>query len=246
MLMSLRASAAAASCVCALAVSSCTVNQVIVIAEDGSGTFDMHAEVSPLLRDYLASLADLSGTAGPLKEGKVFDAAAIRKEFQARPGLIVQKASTPASNVLDLTLGFETLSDLLGGQDALKDAGAISTVDAADTSTLRLHLDRTTWAQLARLFPPLRDPLVAELGPQAKGQVADDDYLAMIRFSIGDAAPALLKKSFVTLTIQPAGKVVSQSGGTLKDGAVTFRIPLLRILVLDRPLDYSVTWESTR
>jgi hypothetical protein len=203
----------------------------------------MHAEVSTLLRDYLASLAEISGNAGPLKEGRIFDAAAVRKDFQSRPGIVVRKAVTPTPNVLDLELEFDSMQDLLGGRDALKDAGAVSIVDAEDTSTLQLHLDRTTWGQLARLFPPLRDPLVAELGPQANGQVTEKDYLAMVRFSIGDAAPALLKESFFTLTIQPQGEIVSQTGGTVSDGAVTFLIPMLRILVLDRPLDYSVTWK---
>jgi hypothetical protein len=239
---SLRAFVAASCIVCALALSSCTVNQSLVIAPDGSGTFSMHAEVSVLLKDYLVSLAGISGTSGPLKDGRVFDAAAIRKDLQSRPGIVVQKASTPAANVLDLELGFDTLQDLAGTREALNDAGAISIVDEQDRSTLRLHLDRTTWGELARLFPPLRDPLIAELGPQANGTVTDDDYLAMIRFSIGDAAPALLQKSFFTLTVQPTGQIIAQSGGTVNDGIVTFRIPVLRILVLDRPLNYSVTW----
>jgi len=228
----------------ALTLASCTVNQTIVIAEDGSGTFAMHAEVSSLLRDYLASLADLSGTAGPLKEGRVFDAAAIRKDFQSRPGIIVRKALTPTPSVLDIELGFDTLQDLLGGRDALKDAGILVLVEAGNRTTLKLHLDRATWGELSALFPPLRDPLVAQLGPQGSGQVTDDDYLAMIRFSMGDAAPGLLKKSFVTLTIRPHGEIISQSGGTMNGGAVVFRIPVLRILVLDRPLDYSVTFRQ--
>jgi len=239
----LRAAVLAAGLLGALALGSCTVNQTIVIADDGSGTLAMHAEVSTLLRDYLANLAEISGTAGPLKEGRVFDAEAIRKDFQSRPGIVVRKASTPTSSVLDLELDFDSLQDLLGGQEAFREAGALVIVDAGDRSTLKMHLDRATWGQLVRLFPPLRDPLVAELGPQGSGQVTDDDYLAMIRFSIGDAAPGLLKKSFVTLTIQPQGEIISQSGGTITGGAVVFRIPVLRILVLDRPLDYSITWE---
>jgi hypothetical protein len=239
---SLRAFAAISCIVCALVLFSCSASQSLVIAADGSGTFSMHAEVSALLKDYLVSLAGISGTSGPLKDGRVFDAAAITKDLQSRPGIVVQKASAPASNVLDLELGFDSLQDLAGTREALKDAGAISIVDEQDRSTLRLHLDRTTWGQLARLFPPLRDPLIAQLGPQADGNVTDDDYLAMIRFSIGDAAPALLKKSFLTLTVQPEGQIISQSGGTVSDGIVTFRIPVLRVLVLDRPLDYSVTW----
>jgi hypothetical protein len=73
--------------------------------------------------------------------------------------------------------------------------------------------------------------------------VTDDDYFSMIQFSMGDAAPGLLKKSFITLTVQPRGEIISQSGGTISGGAVVFRIPVLRILVLDRALDYSVTWK---
>ena len=231
------------SCVTiALVLASCTVNQSLRIADDGSGTFVMHADVSVLLKDYLVSLAGISGAPGPLKDGRVFDATAIGRDLQSRPGIVVQKSSSPAPNVLDLEVGFDSLQDLAGTGDAMKDAGAVTIVDEDGRSTLRLHLDRATWSQLARLFPPLRDPLIAELGPQATGKVTDDDYLAMIRFSVGDAAPALLRKSFFTLTIQPPGQILSQSGGTVTDGTVTYRIPLLRVLVLDRPLDYSVTW----
>jgi hypothetical protein len=242
MLPKLRAAALAAGLLGLLAFSACSVNQTLVIAENESGTFVMHAEVSTLLRDYLGSLSELSGSASPAREGRVFDATAIRKDFQSRPGIVVRKVATPASNVLDLELAFDSLQDLLSGPDALTDTGALVFVDAGDRSTLRIHLDRATWGQLARLFPPLRDPLLAQLGPQGNGQVTDDDYLAMIGFSIGDAAPGLLRKSFITLTVQPPGEIISQSGGAMSGGAVVFRIPVLRILVLDRALDYSVTF----
>jgi hypothetical protein len=234
--------AAAGLLLAALALASCTVNQTLVIADDGSGTLVMHAEVSTLLRDYLSSLAEVSGTPGPLKEGRLFDAAAITKDLQSRPGIVVRKASTPTPVALDLELAFDSLQDAVEGRDQMKSAGMLVLVDAEGQRTLRLHLDRATWGELAALFPPLKDPLVAELGPQGSGQTTDTDYLAMIRFSIGDAAPGLLKKSFVTLTIQPQGEIISQSCGTMSGGAVVFRIPLLRILVLDRPLDYSVTF----
>jgi hypothetical protein len=226
-----------------LACASCTVNQTLVIAQDGTGTIATHAEVSALLRDYLGNLAEISGSPGSLKDGRIFDAAAIRGDFGSRPGIVVRKSATPAPGVLDLELEFDSMQDLLNGRDAVKDAGAVSIIEASDTRTLRLHLDRTTWGQLARLLPPLRDPLVAELGPQASGHVTESDYLAMVQFSVGDAAPALLKKSFLTLIVRPQGEIVSQAGGTVSEGAVTFRIPMLRILVLDRPLDYSLTWK---
>ncbi len=217
------------------------MNQTVVIHDDGSGTLALHAEVTPLLRDYLASLAEVSGDSGLMKDGNVFDAASIRKDYESRPGITVVDAAAPTRSSLDLTLGFDSLQDLFRGQDALKSAGVLSYVESADHGTIRFHLDRANYGQLAALFPLLRSPVFSELGPQANGAVSSEDYLSMIRFSMGEAAPAQLKKSFVTLTIQPDGEILSQSGGTVIGDTVVFRIPLLRLLVLESPLDYSIT-----
>ncbi len=81
-----------------------------------------------------------------------------------------------------------------------------------------------------------------QLGPQGTGPVTEKDYLSMISFSVGDEAPGLLKKSFITLTVRPHGDILSQSGGTQTADSVVFRIPVLRVLVLDTPLEYSVTY----
>ena len=83
---------------------------------------------------------------------------------------------------------------------------------------------------------------MASMGPQVNDTISDAEYLDMIKFSLGDEAPGLLKKSFITLTIDPEGEIISQTGGTVSGSSVVFRIPLLRMLVLDKPLDYSVTF----
>ena len=69
------------------------------------------------------------------------------------------------------------------------------------------------------------DPLVAELGPQANDKITDDDYLAIIRFSNGDDKPGRLKKSFLTLSIQPLADIISHPEGNDLRRRVTFRIP---------------------
>ena len=48
--------------------------------------------------------------------------------------------------------------------------------------------------------------------------------------------------SVVRVDVSLEGSVVAQAGGELVDGGVRFSIPLIRILVLDEPLDYSVTF----
>jgi hypothetical protein len=224
-------------------LSSCTVNNTIAIKTDGSGSMSMHAEVSQLLHDYMASLSEVSGKNDLMKNGKLFDVATIRKDFEKRPGLTVKKVSAPTADSLDLELGFTSVDAVFAGDKTLKGSGALTYSESGGKKSVRIHLDRTNYTQLSSLFPLLSDPTVAGLGPQVNDTISDDEYLEMIRFSIGDDGPALVKKSFITMTIDPEGVIISQTGGTLKGGAVVFRIPLLRLLVLDKPLDYSVTWQ---
>ncbi len=223
-------------------VSACSVNQSIVVKNDGSGTASLHAEVSKLLADYIASLAEVSGKSVPAG-GAVFDAAAIRKDFEARPGMTVKKVATPTPNSLDLDLAFASIQDVFTRDDALKSSGALTYSESGGKKTIRLHLDKANYTQLSALFPMLKDPTVASLGPQVNDTTTEAEYLDMVSFSIGADGPALLKKSFITLTIDPEGDIISQTGGTLSGSAVVFRIPLLSLMVLNKPLDYSVTFK---
>jgi hypothetical protein len=225
-----------------LLAASCTVNQTISIRNDGSGTLSMHAEVTKLLHDYLASLAEVSGKSGLMAGGKVFDAAAMKKDFEARKGITVKRVVTPTPDSVDMDLAYTSLRDVFSQDDTLKSTGAMVYSEADGKKTVKLHLDRSNYTQLSRLFPLLNDPTVAGLGPQVNDTITDAEYLEMIKFSLGDDGPGLLKKSFITLTIDPEGDIISQTGGTISGGAVVFRIPLLRLLVLDKPLDYSVTF----
>ncbi len=238
----LRIAVRAAILAALIALVSCSVNQTIVIKNDGSGTLAMHAEVSKLLRDYMASLAEVSGKTDIMKDGKVFDVATIRKDFASRPGITVKKVSAPTPNSLDLEIGYTSLADVFAGEKTLKGSGALVYSEAGGTKTVRMHLDRSNYTQLASLFPLLNDPTVAGMGPQVNDTITDAEYLDMIGFTLGDDGPPLLKKSFIALTIDPEGQIISQQGGTIIGGTVTFRIPLLRLLVLDKPLDYSVTF----
>ena len=223
-------------------VSACSVNQSIVVKNDGSGTASLHAEVSKLLADYIASLGEVSGKTVPAGT-PVFDAAAIRKDFEARPGMTVKKAVTPTPNSLDLDITFTSIQDVFTRDDALKSSGALTYSESAGKKTIRLHLDKSNYTQLSALFPMMKDPTLASLGPQVNDTTTETDYLDMVSFSIGTDGPALLKKSFITLTIDPEGDIISQTGGTISGGAVVFKIPLLSLMVLSKPLDYSVTYK---
>jgi hypothetical protein len=218
------------------------MKQTITIKSDGSGTLAMHVEVTRLLHEYVAQLSEVSDKPVLGPGGRFFDAESIRKDFESRPGIIVTKAATPSNDSMDLELSFDSIQNIFTQDESLKNTAALAYSESGGKKTIRLHLDRNNYPQLARTFPLLANPAFAAFGPQVNDATTDDEYLEMVRFSIGDDAPALLKRSFVTLTLDPEGEILSQTGGEVTGGAAVFRIPLLRLLILDKPLDYSVTF----
>src|SRR4030042_1396948 len=72
---------------------------------------------------------------------------------------------------------------------------------------------------------------------------AAPEYLELIDLALGEGGAAALKASAIETTILVKGRVVAQSGGTTVPGGVAFRIPLLRVLLLDKPLAYSLPFK---
>jgi hypothetical protein len=66
--------------------------------------------------------------------------------------------------------------------------------------------------------------------------------MEMIEFMLGDEGPPGLNASFIELEVIVKGKILSQSGGQMAGNSVLFRIPLIRVLLLDQPLDYSIVF----
>jgi hypothetical protein len=226
-----------------LAVLSCSMSNTIVVKSDGSGTVAVRLEVSKLFREYLSSMAEVAGQADAAKKDQLFDLKEIRKGFEDRPGITVKRLASPKPEILEADLGFRSIQEIFASEAALKGASIVSFTQANGTRTLKLHLDRTNYAQVAKILPGMSNPLFEGMGPQESDTITEEEYLEMITFSLGEEGPALLKKSFIDVTIRPEGELVSQVGGTAANGGVLFRIPLLRLLVLDKPLDYSVTFK---
>lgn len=235
--------ASVAFVVLCLTAVSCSVNQTIFIKADGSGTASIRVEVSKLLQDYLVSLAAVSGHPDVVKTRKVFDLNEIRKSFQTRPGITINRIESPTPDSLEMDLSYLSIKDAFASDDPLKSTGVIVFSETDEKKTLSMHLDKNNYKRLSAIFPILADPLFSALGPQPGSTIGEDEYLKMVKFSMGPDGPVLLKQSFVLLVIQPEGEIIAQSGGIVSNGTVTFKIPLLSILVLEKPLDYSVSFK---
>jgi hypothetical protein len=167
----------------------------------------------------------------------------LQKELAARPGLTVKKIASPSPDVLEVDLAFRSVEEVYGSVEAVKKSGLVQYTESGGQKSLKVHIDRKNFKELSNVFPAMNNAAFEGIAPQEQDTITESEYLEMIQFTLGPEGPAALKASFIDLVMKPEGTIVSQAGGTLANGVVTFRIPLIRLLLLDKPLDYSLVWK---
>jgi hypothetical protein len=221
-------------------LAGCSVSQRVALEPDGSGTAVVRIRLEKVLLDYLLDLSEVSG-AVPKEKGRIFDVEDIRKGFAGRQEVTLTRIESPAPERLEMELSFRSIEKLFAAPD--KPQTILTLSKSAEGTTLRAHLDRKNFSQLLELAPFLKNPLFEGLGPQENDDATEAEYLELIDLALGEGGAAALKASTIETTVAVKGKIVAQSGGTPVAGGVVFRIPLLRVLLLDKALDYSLTFK---
>jgi len=219
-------------------LAACAVNQRVALEPDGSGTAGVRIKLEKLLTEYLRDLSEVSGGAA---QDRVFNVEDIRKGFAARQEVSLTRIESPSPERLEMDLAFRSVEKLFA--EAGQTQTILSLRRSGDTTTLKVHLDRKNFPQLLELAPFLKNPLFQGLGPQENDDTTEAEYLELIDLALGEGGSAALKASVIETTVLVKGKVLSQTGGTLVPGGVQFRIPLLRVLLLDKPLDYALSFK---
>ena len=231
-----------------LLVAGCSVDQEIAVRLNGAGEAQVRVELHPVFIDYLLALAEVAEEVEAPEDPSeaLFDVSEVEAAIAEWPGVEAARIATPAPEQLELSLTFADLRAAF--EPATPEPGVNTTplisLSGSKRRTLSVHLDSDNYHQLTALFPVLEHPLVISLGPQPDLEVSDDEYLEMMQFVLGDDGPPAILDSEVKVRVQVEGRVVEQHGGELlDDGSVLITIPLLRILVLDQPLDFSIVFE---
>jgi hypothetical protein len=234
------------ACLAAIAATGCNVEQQVEVRLSGSGAAEIRVVLQRLFVEYLLTLAEVSGDAEQ-ESGTVFDLEELTEAVNERPGVHLEWVASPTPERLEVRLAFDDLASVLEySTEAAAEAGVMPVISLTGDPrrTLRVHLSGDNYHQLTTLFPALDNPLLVGLGPQPDLEVTDPEYLEMIAFVLGEGGPDAVNESAVTVTVKVEGRVIDQQGGELQsDGSIVITIPLLRILVLDQPLDYTIVFE---
>jgi len=237
--------AAAAVLMLALALAtlgSCHIKQSASLKTDGSGSVRFRFELEQFFLSALLDMASLDPNSRSAHRDTVFDVEQIRKEFARKPDVELIRVESPSPRILEGEFEFQDVEAVFKGEQELTQAGVASFERSPDRSTLLFHLDRSNFGQVASFLPMQNNPLFRILGPEENAGTSEEEYLEMMAFMLGEKGPPAIRASFIELEIDVEGEVISQTGGTVSGRTVTFRIPLLDMLLLEEPLDYSVVF----
>lgn len=218
-----------------LLLASCTTRQAIVLHSNGSGSVQFRATISKTLMDASKGLG--SGGSTQTQAGE-FDIPKIKEVFSKNNSITLTSLSSPKSGVLTGSFTFSDIGKLFQG----KGAGIVSFTNTASGHRLSVHITRSNFAQIAHLAGMTNNPLYQMFGPEQNAGTSQSELNQMMVYVLGKSGPAALKASTIDITVTVPGGLVSQQGGVRKGNTVQFRIPLSRLLLLAKPLDYSITF----
>lgn len=228
-------------------LSSCVMKQSIDLGTSGAADIRFNYVVSPTVAETVLGLQDMNSSTGTKAPANrpLFDLKGIRAGFEKNKGITVKALSTPTKTSLAGEILVSNFESLFTSGDARK-AGLIRLDRASDTATIKIHIAKDTVGQLAALFPESERSFVDIFAPPAvEGtEMTEAEYLDMLKSIFGNSVVPDAKKSVCVLSFTPAGRILSQKGGTVQHQSVVFSIPILKVLVLEKPLDYSVTYST--
>lgn len=218
----------------------CTIKQQVQLEADESGKVSMQISLEPVFVEYIN---DLSALTGESLEGQIFNVEEIKKEFAEREDVTLIRIDTPDPATLEMSLSFLSIEEVFSSEQELQESGVIRFERVSQGYSVRFHLDRKNFSSIMKFMPALQNPLFEGLGPQENDDTTEEEYLELMDLALGDGGADSVRDSYIETKVTVRGTLVSQSGGKISPGGVTFTIPLIRVLLLDKPLDYSLVFK---
>jgi len=232
---------------------SCSLKQTLYIDRNGAGSVSFNLELAPYFADVTEQLSDLSPRESSNnktdKKKGLFDLAKIKEDFSRSKGTVVEELESPSGDILKGKLTFTNITTALNSglnSGTSSNIGNIFNFSSnGEERTLSVLLDYNTVEKFLAVNPSMDSPLMQTFGPLANKGLTDSDYLDMMQFALGDESREGIKDSYLILDVNVDGVITAQKGGTLIDtDTVQFKIPLLRILILDEPQSFYVSFRK--
>ena len=218
----------------------CAIRQEALVELDGSGSVRFHIEVEPFFLETMLEMAEFSGES--MEEGVLFDLDKIREDFRKKPTVELVALASPAPEILDGEFRFQDVEEVFRGEAELTESGVVTFSRSDKESAIRFYLDRENFVQVSSFLTFLENPFFAMFSPTENEGTTEEEYLEMMEFVFGEEGPPAIRESTIQVRVEVKGRILSQSGGRIIGRSVVYDIPLLDVLLLAEPLEYTLSF----
>jgi hypothetical protein len=216
---------------------SCSARIDGVVMAGGSAEIYVRASLGSRTVSLVQSIRSFMGDT---KNTPTLDAGAISRSLAAASGIKSASLKNTSPEALEGTIVISNVGDLLLSEKDMFITYSESTV----SSSITVVLDRNSAPLLiSRLSPEVEEYLSALMAPVVLGEyMSSGEYLSLISMVYGRPLSDEIAEARIKASIEFPRPVTSVSGGSSSGKRAEFDIPLLDILVLERPLRYEIKW----
>jgi hypothetical protein len=215
---------------------SCSARIEGVVTGGGGAETSVRTSLGPRTVSLVQSLR---GFMGDTRNTPILNGETISKSLTAASGIKSASLKNTGSETLEGTITITNVGDFL-----LSGGMFITYREGADSSSITVVLDRSSAPLLiSRLSPEVEEYLSALMAPVALGEyISAGEYLDLVAMIYGRPLADEIAAARIRASIDFPRPVTSVTGGSSAGRRAEFDIPLLDILVLERPLRYEINW----
>ncbi|MFQ3546701.1 MAG: hypothetical protein SNJ56_00020 [Termitinemataceae bacterium] len=243
-----------------LLLASCSASVRLQLLEDGKIQVRFSSSLSPAIGRLFRALSSdtvVSGAsaaqqnAGTTHASKidqtsgvsVIPASKLSRQLQQQPyftGVRIQETKQDS---------YEGSFTILDSESFFKTYQCITLAKNTTSGQTQLvvQFSRTSVPQILQLLSPdILDYLDALMAPLVTGEALSvTDYLELVSSVYGPTVAGELAQSKLTVELVVSGPILSVSGGIKQGKSALFTIPLVDLLVLSKPLEYRILFQSS-
>lgn len=229
--MSLRSLAPALCLV--LSLASCSARLSVKLQGETGASVDLDAGLGPRTTALIANLAGFSGPS----TGPVLDAASLSASLRSVPGISSASLRNPDQRSVSGTVAVSQLDKFLSPR-------FIRLERSAAGGKISFYLDKSSAPEVfASISPELMDYLTALMAPSATGDsLGAEDYLSTVSSVYGAGVAEEIRTGKLRATVELPGPARSSKGGVVSGRRVDFTVPVVDLLVLEKPIDFDAVW----
>jgi hypothetical protein len=226
--------------------ASCAGRIDIALDASGSAKLAMQTKVDgAVMKGMMERISGVTGNAAPAADTPFFSSDSLKKAVKDRKDLTLDSVEVPDQNTMKASF---TVANFLkmGAKD--KDPSPFFAMKASGAQkTLTFHLDRKNIARLPELMPSMDSSFFEMLAPPSLygDEISEQEYRDnSLALFVGQKNLPAVDKSGAEIRITPPGKIVSQTGGRIEGNTFIANLPMLTVLVLEKPYEFALTWKE--